>query len=325
MAALAPLRVTNTQRKFDITVKVIGGGTSGQAGAIAHGIAARSMPLRPRLPRRAEEGRPSDSRRADEGAQEVRTEASPESSPVHEAVESSPACGEVVRGGAGGIGPAGSTGRTVRTHATSVDFRARAASRGRDILIRSDHLGHLTPVGREALTAYGVSIVIDLRSTSEVLGSPNPFVDGTVARYIHHELIDDANMNNIGDARDMLERYLFVVNNRPEAFRDIFTSVAEAEGGVLFHCFAGKDRTGRGRGDAPFPCGRPARAHRSRLRRDRPASWPRSTKGGSPRRNPTSATRFGTSFAARRSESSASSITWTRGGAASPVTWRRPG
>jgi len=39
MAALAPLRVTGTQRKFDITIKVIGGGTSGQAGAIAHGIA----------------------------------------------------------------------------------------------------------------------------------------------------------------------------------------------------------------------------------------------------------------------------------------------
>ena len=39
MAALAPLRVTNNQRKFDVTVKVEGGGTSGQAGAIAHGIA----------------------------------------------------------------------------------------------------------------------------------------------------------------------------------------------------------------------------------------------------------------------------------------------
>lgn len=39
MAALAPLRVTSSQRKFDITVKVEGGGSSGQAGAIAHGIA----------------------------------------------------------------------------------------------------------------------------------------------------------------------------------------------------------------------------------------------------------------------------------------------
>src|SRR2546422_1849753 len=39
MAALAPLRVTGTQRKFDISIKVIGGGTSGQAGALAHRIA----------------------------------------------------------------------------------------------------------------------------------------------------------------------------------------------------------------------------------------------------------------------------------------------
>src|SRR6202162_4886780 len=39
MAALAPLRITSTQRKFDISVKVVGGGTSGQAGAISHGIA----------------------------------------------------------------------------------------------------------------------------------------------------------------------------------------------------------------------------------------------------------------------------------------------
>ena len=39
MAALAPLRVLSMQRKFDISIKVAGGGTSGQAGAIAHGIA----------------------------------------------------------------------------------------------------------------------------------------------------------------------------------------------------------------------------------------------------------------------------------------------
>ena len=39
LAALAPLRVTSTQRKFDVSVHVQGGGTSGQAGAIAHGIA----------------------------------------------------------------------------------------------------------------------------------------------------------------------------------------------------------------------------------------------------------------------------------------------
>ena len=34
-----PLVVTNTLDKYDVSCKVIGGGTSGQAGAIRHGIA----------------------------------------------------------------------------------------------------------------------------------------------------------------------------------------------------------------------------------------------------------------------------------------------
>ena len=34
-----PLRITNTQRSFNVLAKVSGGGISGQAGAITHGIA----------------------------------------------------------------------------------------------------------------------------------------------------------------------------------------------------------------------------------------------------------------------------------------------
>jgi len=49
MAALAPLRVTGMQRKFDISIKVIGGGTSGQAGAISHGIARALLKYDPEL------------------------------------------------------------------------------------------------------------------------------------------------------------------------------------------------------------------------------------------------------------------------------------
>ena len=48
-----PLVLTNTQDKFDITVKVIGGGVMGQAGAIRHGITRALMvydgELRPAL------------------------------------------------------------------------------------------------------------------------------------------------------------------------------------------------------------------------------------------------------------------------------------
>ncbi|HEY6875950.1 MAG TPA: tyrosine-protein phosphatase [Candidatus Dormibacteraeota bacterium] len=111
-------------------------------------------------------------------------------------------------------------------------------------VIRSDNLAHLTAEGREAMHAYGVTTVIDLRSAGELARSPSPFAAGVGATYVHRELIDDSNMNEIGDAASMLERYLYIVNSRPGAFRGVFEAIAYAEGCVLFHCFAGKDRTG---------------------------------------------------------------------------------
>src|SRR2546428_14149623 len=56
MAALAPLRVTGTQRKFDISIKVIGGGTSGQAGAIPHGLAPAPVRFDPDFPAAPKKG-----------------------------------------------------------------------------------------------------------------------------------------------------------------------------------------------------------------------------------------------------------------------------
>jgi small subunit ribosomal protein S9 len=53
MEVLHPLKLTDSLRRFDITVKVAGGGVSGQAGAIAHGLAraliAFDIDLRPTL------------------------------------------------------------------------------------------------------------------------------------------------------------------------------------------------------------------------------------------------------------------------------------
>jgi small subunit ribosomal protein S9 len=39
MEVMQPLRLTDNVRRFDVSVKVEGGGVSGQAGAIAHGLA----------------------------------------------------------------------------------------------------------------------------------------------------------------------------------------------------------------------------------------------------------------------------------------------
>lgn len=46
---LKPLRLTENQRRFDVSVKVEGGGISGQAGAIAHGISRALIAFDPDL------------------------------------------------------------------------------------------------------------------------------------------------------------------------------------------------------------------------------------------------------------------------------------
>jgi small subunit ribosomal protein S9 len=49
MEVMHPLRVTESARRFDVSVKVEGGGTSGQAGAIAHGVARALVEYDPEL------------------------------------------------------------------------------------------------------------------------------------------------------------------------------------------------------------------------------------------------------------------------------------
>ena len=109
-------------------------------------------------------------------------------------------------------------------------------------LIRSDHLGNLNAIGREAMAAYGITTVIDLRSRRE-LGDDSQYAIGGMTR-VNVPLVDDLDFRELGDTPDMFERYLMILDARQAAFRDVFATVAAAEGGVLFHCFAGKDRTG---------------------------------------------------------------------------------
>jgi small subunit ribosomal protein S9 len=46
---LRPLRLSDSLRRFDVSVRVEGGGTHGQAGAIAHGISRALCELDPEL------------------------------------------------------------------------------------------------------------------------------------------------------------------------------------------------------------------------------------------------------------------------------------
>ncbi len=125
------------------------------------------------------------------------------------------------------------------------------------VVIRSDNVASLTPAGRQAMIDYGVATVIDLRSESEVKGAPGPpfsefqstspataIADGGVPIYRNIPLIDDATAPILNEAPAMPERYMLMLERRQAAFGAVFDAIASTEEPVLFHCFAGKDRTG---------------------------------------------------------------------------------
>jgi len=111
------------------------------------------------------------------------------------------------------------------------------------VLIRSDLPGGVEELGVQALVDYGVRTVIDLRSPRELVDRPNPLRD--LPDYRHLPLLLDRDLDSIADIRDIAGTYRWNVDNRGEAIVGILRSMAEAPpGGILFHCFAGKDRTG---------------------------------------------------------------------------------
>lgn len=117
------------------------------------------------------------------------------------------------------------------------------------VLVRGESLTRLTPAGREALVAYGVHTVIDLRSINEAAQWPSPFaLSPARPRYLNLPVIneDDPLGQAARTAADSLgELYVAMLQHGPAQLAPIFKALAEAEAGpVLVHCFIGKDRTG---------------------------------------------------------------------------------
>lgn len=119
-------------------------------------------------------------------------------------------------------------------------------------ILRSDSLHRLSREAVESLVAEGVSTVIDLRAAQEVAAAPNPFSDHSTVAYLNKSLFDGlipANMDPEGPAAvdDVLHAlYVDALTQRQEAIRFVLAAIANpgSDGAVLFHCTAGKDRTG---------------------------------------------------------------------------------
>lgn len=108
--------------------------------------------------------------------------------------------------------------------------------------IRSDGPTALTEEDIAYLVTYGVRMVVDLRSRPEVDAAPNPFAAIPGVAY-HNISFSDEDMliKNINFCpRD---HYVPIMkgNNR---LKEVLACMVKSSGAVLFHCTAGKDRTG---------------------------------------------------------------------------------
>lgn len=109
---------------------------------------------------------------------------------------------------------------------------------------RSGSLENLTPQGQDELVKLGVTTIFDLRSIAEFSSFPSPNIEG----------IDriPATINNSWDVQaaeagtlNLGLMYIYMLSASKPGFRAIFTHILNyPEKPFLFHCAAGKDRTG---------------------------------------------------------------------------------
>ena len=117
-------------------------------------------------------------------------------------------------------------------------------------VLRGDGLHRLTPEGMTALNAEALTSVIDLRSPAELEEAPNPYAAQQGVAFHHKPVYDDLApalmaTRRAGEDDPLVHFYLSALIERAEAMRDILTTIVTApEGAILFHCTAGKDRTG---------------------------------------------------------------------------------
>lgn len=127
--------------------------------------------------------------------------------------------------------------------------RADGSSTPHGVFFRSENLDAVTPAGWRQLHTLGVRTVVDLRQPAERSRLPyDPPTWATVLRVDHDGL--DAHPNFWAGYWDngMVGTALYYephLRQLPERSAAVLSALVQApEGGVLFHCMSGRDRTG---------------------------------------------------------------------------------
>jgi protein-tyrosine phosphatase len=112
-------------------------------------------------------------------------------------------------------------------------------------ILRADGLHRLDAAGVGTLKRLGVTTVIDLRRADELEQQPNPFRAEEGVTYRNISLFDELAPSGMSGDDVLLDLYLRALSERGVVIVEVLTEIANASDGVvLFHCTAGKDRTG---------------------------------------------------------------------------------
>ncbi|WP_139260046.1 tyrosine-protein phosphatase [Chryseobacterium vrystaatense] len=121
---------------------------------------------------------------------------------------------------------------------------------------RSGHLHKLKTGSFKELESLGIKEVIDLRNSKEIAEKPDHLpADIVYKKYSAFEdegdqlsqakkLVLKGKVNGSDADKRMIDFYREYVTENPEVIRKIITEILESDQPVLYHCTAGKDRTG---------------------------------------------------------------------------------
>lgn len=113
-----------------------------------------------------------------------------------------------------------------------------------NVFVRSDNLTGLLPDEIEFLQAYGVQAVIDFRHQNEIEHAPDPFINHGGVDYYNIAILDHAQFTLEDLNRIKLSDLYISMSENKNFIKQVFETLANYEKTVLYHCTAGKDRTG---------------------------------------------------------------------------------
>jgi len=115
------------------------------------------------------------------------------------------------------------------------------------LLFRSDALHRLTPAGIDRfVNELEIGAIVDLRSTGEIGVDGRGQLQDRSPRYYHVPLFDGALTEEpeLAKSYTLADRYFLMVEQAKDPIARVLTALLEASTPAVYHCAAGKDRTG---------------------------------------------------------------------------------